>query len=301
MQHLTELTGLDLWLVTAVEHDVQTVVASAGDWADVAPPGLTFPWQQSFCLRMLERQGPTVAPDISTVPAYAAVAVGPLAGVKAYVGVALEGDDGRFYGSLCGFAGEPQSDELASCLDSVQLVGRMLSTILAHEQIARARTEEVSSAYALAERDPLTGLRNRHGWEATLEQEDTRCQLYGTTASTVVVALDGPWGGGPDDDEERLRLGAEAVAETSRPGDVVAHLGDGRIAVLLVEGGPVAARALIARLRIALRTAGVSASYGAATRRTGETLQQTCERAAQDTRVDGKRRTPHAARPSRRR
>ena len=299
VQHLAELVGLDLWLVTAVEQDLQTVVASAGPWAEFAPPGLTFSWQQSFCLRMLERQGPTVAPDIGDVPAYAAVAVGPLAPVKAYVGVGLESDEGEFYGSLCGFAGAPQSDELAGCLDAVQLVGRMLSTILAQEKIARTRAEEADAAQALAERDAVTGLRNRQGWAAALEQEDARCQLYGTTASAVVVALDGPLGGGPDDDHARLLLGAQAVAATARPGDVVAHLGDGHLAVLLVEGGPVAARALITRLRVALRTAGVSAAHGAATRRTGERLHQTVERAAEDARRDDKRRTPRPARPAR--
>ena len=301
VQHLGELVRLDLWLVTAVEHDTQTVVASAGPWSRVAPPGLVFPWQQSFCLRMLEREGPTVAPDISEVPAYAAVAVGPLAGVRAYVGVALEGGNGEFYGSLCGFAGEVQPPSLESCLDSVQLVGRMLSTILAHEQMARERSEEASTAYALAERDPVTGLRNRQGWDSALVQEDTRCQRYGATASTVVVELDGARTG--DVDQAQLTLAAQAVAETSRPGDVVAHPGDGRLAVLLVEGGPVEARALIARLRVALRTAGVVASCGAATRRIGERLHDTWLRAADDARVDARRRHPkptRAARVSRR-
>jgi len=290
VQHLVELVGLDLWLVTAVERDLQTVVASAGRWAELAAPGTTFPWQQSFCLRMLERQGPTVAPDVTAVPAYAAVATGPLAGVRAYLGVGLEGDEGEFYGSLCGFAGVPQSPGLAAHLDSVQLVGRMLSTILAQEEVARDRADDAAAAYALAERDPVSGLRNRQGWQAALLQEDTRCQRYGGTASIVVVALDGPRRGGPGDDRERLRVGAQTVAGTGRPGDVVAHVGDGQVTVLLVESGPVAAQALIARLRVALRSAGVVAACGAATRRPGERLDETWQRAAADARLDGKRR-----------
>jgi GAF domain-containing protein len=57
---------------------------------------------------MVDRRAPVVAPDVSSVPAYAQVAVGPLAQVRAYVGVPLEGDDGVVFGTLCGFAGAPQ-------------------------------------------------------------------------------------------------------------------------------------------------------------------------------------------------
>ena len=64
-EHLEELVPLDLWLVTAVRDGTQTVVAAAGAWASSAPPGATSPWQDSFCLRMVERRGPVVAPDVA--------------------------------------------------------------------------------------------------------------------------------------------------------------------------------------------------------------------------------------------
>ena len=262
-------------------------MAAAGAWAPQAPPGATYPWQDSFCLRMVERRGPVVAPDVAAVPAYAEVAVGLLAGVRAYVGVPLQGDDGVVFGTLCGFAGAPQDPSLDGSLASVRLVGRMLSTILAREQFARARSQEAAAAYALVERDPVTGLRNRRGWDAAVEQEDTRCQRYGATASVLVLELE------PGATQRRTRSGAapRCSRRSCRPGDVLARLGTGEFAVLALECDLVAARALHARLRVQLRTAGLPAATAVATRRAGEVLADAWARAADEVRRERRRRT----------
>lgn len=292
MEHLDDLVGLDLWLVTAVRGSEQAVVAAAGTWAAFVPAGSSFPWAESFCRRMVERQGPVVAPDVMAVPAYAQVAVGQLAQVRAYVGVPLEGDDGVVFGTLCGFAGSSQDETLSGCLRSVQLVGRMLSTILAREQFAQARSQEAAAAYALVERDALTALHNRRGWEAALAQENTRCHRYGAVASVLTLELDAPArtdAGAPADDEALVRC-ADVLRRSCRPGDVLARLGRRDFGVLALQCDPVAARALLTRLRIALRTSGLTASTGAATRRSGEQLEQAWTRADQDVRREQRRR-----------
>ena len=291
MEHLDELVDLDLWLVTSVREDAQTVVASAGTWAGAASPGTTFRWRDSFCIRMVERKGPTVAPDVRAVAAYAQAAVGPYEAVRAYVGVPLQGDDGHVLGTLCGFAGTPQTEQLSGCLASVQLVARLLSTILAREQVAQARSSEAAAVHALVELDPLTGLRNRRGWESALLQEDIRRSRYGGTSS--VLALELELSDAPPDavaaDDLRVQC-AEVLARSCRPGDVLARIGPSQFAVLALECDPVAARALLARLRVQLRTAGVAASTGAATRRTGERLTQVWERADEEVGKERRRR-----------
>lgn len=295
VEHLDDLADLDLWLVTAVDGAEQTVVAAAGGWAALAPAGTAFPWQDSFCVRMVERQGPVLAPDVARVPAYAAAAVGPLAGVRAYVGVPLQGDDGRLFGTLCGFAGRPQPEAPPGWLGAVRLVGRMLSTILAREQFAQARSSEAAAAYALVERDPVTGLRNGRGWASALVEEHVRCQRYGGTASVLALALDDASdapGAVPQDtgDADRLVRCAEVLRRCCRPGDVLARPGTRQFAVLALECDPVAARALLARLRVELRTAGLSASAGSATRRTGERLDDAWTRADADVARERRRR-----------
>ncbi len=54
MQHLNERFVLDLWLVTHVVGDQQTVVAAAGHWETLATPGTEFSWRESFCLAMVK-------------------------------------------------------------------------------------------------------------------------------------------------------------------------------------------------------------------------------------------------------
>jgi diguanylate cyclase len=303
VEQLDELVDLDLWLVTAVQEDSQSVIASAGTWAGVAVPGTTFRWQDSFCIRMVERKGPTVAPDVQAVAAYAQAAVGPYAAVRAYVGVPLEGDDGTVFGTLCGFAGTPQTEQLGGCLGQVQLVARLLSTILAREQFAQARSSEAAAVYALVERDALTGLRNRRGWESALQQEDIRRSRYGGTSSVLALDLDQLAASdappGPAAVDDLLVRCAEVLTRSCRPGDVLARIGTYQFAVLALECDPVAARALLARLRVQLRTAGVAASTGAATRRAGERLAQVWQRADAEAGKDRRRRRgPRGQAPS---
>jgi len=276
VQELATDLGLDLWLVTAVQDDQQVVVAAAGPWSALATPGTSFAWQDSFCLRMTARQGPTVAPDVHEVPAYAAVATGVLSQVRAYVGVPLEGEDGRIFGTLCAFAGDPQPDALFQVLPRVQFAAQVLSTLLAGEQFARSRSEEAVAAHALSGEDPLTGLRNRRAWEAALVHEQERVQRYGTTAA--VVLLDVLRAEGRSIDEE-LTGAAEVLRAVARPVDVLARLGGHEFGVLAVQGTPGGVQALSSRLRVHFRAAGLLVALGGAVRRVGEDLTGTWERA----------------------
>lgn len=81
--------GLDLWMVTRVIDDEQLVIASAGPWSGLAPPGTAFSWPASFCLRMVTDSQPVAEPDVHVSSSYTEIAVGDLAHVRAYVGVPL--------------------------------------------------------------------------------------------------------------------------------------------------------------------------------------------------------------------
>ncbi len=294
VQHLNDRYGLDLWLVTHVVDDQQTVVAAAGHWAALAAPGTDFSWKESFCVSMVERRGPTVAPDVLTVPAYAAVATGVLARVRAYVGVPLEGDGGAFFGTLCAFAGTPQPEPPEDLLSTLELVGHMLSTILAHEQVALARSHDAAMAYALAERDHRTGLLNRRGWEAALIREDHRVDRYGSSAAVLTATIEHPDGAAgttaQPEAEHLLTQFAEVLTTTGRPGDVQARLGGEEFAVLAIECDARCLQAMQAKLRVELRAAGVPASIGVANRRVGEHLADTSARAQAAMNADKRRR-----------
>lgn len=266
--------------MTFVRQDQQIVVASSGRWAVEASPGSALcSWQHSFCRQLWMRNGPMFTPDVRTVPAYAASASGPLARVRAYLGVPLEGQDGQLFGTLCAFSGREQ-EILSDGLALAQLIARMLSTILAREQFARARSEDAAAAYALVERDALTGLLNRRGWEAQLAREDNRCQRNRAVGSALALAV-GDARAGDNSGEDHLTRCTTALKADGRPGDLLARVGGNDFTVLAVECDSAGATALSSRLRARLHAAGVTASVVSATRHPDESLLDTWHRAEQ--------------------
>lgn len=282
---VTELArqwGLDLWLLTRLDGEVLTVLACAGPWADQMPPGTALSWAGSFCRAMATRHGPMVAADVLAVPAYAALA-DQHPGVRAYLGVPLHGRDGELFGTLCALSGDAEPEVLEQALPQVQLVGRLLISVLGFEHFTQTQSAQTAQAWAAAEIDQLTGLGNRRGWDRGILIEDQRRQRYGSHASVLVLDVDGlkgvndAYGHGAGD--QLLQRCARVLIATSRPGDGIARVGGDEFTVLALECDPLAARALLTRLQMQLRSADVAASAGVATQRVGEDLVDTWHRA----------------------
>ena len=289
--------GLDLWLVSHVDGDRQVVVASTGAWSASARPGQAFCWSTSLCVRMVGLGGAVAVPDVHAAPGFAEAAVEEKAAVGAYLGVPLLTSEGPLFGTLCGFAGSAQPPSLSRALEPTRLLGRMLSTILAGEQAATDRSHDAAEAFALAERDPLTRLANRRGWDAALAGEEQRSRRYGSSVSLLAVDLDGlrrlNEAEGHAAGDVASAACAAVLRECRRPGDTLARVGGDEFAVLAVECDAVCARALERQLRVRLRSVGLAASVGSATRRPHEGLEGTWERAGAALERD-KRRRPAA-------
>lgn len=273
--------GLDLWLVTRLVQDRQVVLAAAGPWTQLASPGLALPWAQSFCRQMVRGAAPVAVGDVARSPDYQPIAVGAYAPVRAYLGVpVLLG--GQLFGTVCAFGGQPQP-ALPAVLQQVVAVGQLLSVIIGAEQRADDSAREALRVSELAELDALTGVRNRRGWDTALAAEQHRCQRYGLAVSVLVVDLDGLKGLNDQDGHTAgdavLSACGRVLREACRPGDVVARTGGDEFAVLAVQCDALSALALLRRVRLQLRTAGIAASVGAATHRPQETLSGTWARA----------------------
>ena len=275
--------GFDLWLVNHLDQDRQVVVASAGPWSELLAPGVVLPWARSFCTRMVEHDGPVAVGDVAGSPGYGPIAIGAYAQVRAYLGVPVLSTEGQLFGTLCAFSGDPQPRSMRAALPQVQVAGRTLSTIAAGEQIALDRSQEAAQAYAYAQSDRLTGLRNRRGWEAALAAEELRSRRYGSPVSVLVVDLDDLKGTndsrGHAAGDQALVVCGKVLQDACRPADTVARTGGDEFTVLAVECDAVSALALARRTRLQLRSAGVAASVGVAARRAPEALQDTWNRA----------------------
>jgi len=217
------------------------------------------------------------------VPAYRRAAVGPLAKIKAYLGVPVLCDDGELFGTVCGYSGTSQPDSLAQTMPTVTLLARLLSTVLAGERRAHDRSVEAANAYALAEHDPNTGLRNRRGFARMLDLEQGRIHRFGTHATIVVVDLAAAVGSSrvavAADGQNTLRGCTSLLTGLAQPGDITARTDPTELALLAVGTDALGGRALQVRLRRRLHAAQLTAFLGVATRRPHEDLTATWHRA----------------------
>jgi GAF domain-containing protein len=129
LEFLHEQLGWDVWTVTRVVDDRQVVLQSHPPSA--VPPGASFPWSESFCRLMVAGEAPRAATVTAAVPEYAARSLGPGSRVAAYLGVPLVTADGRLFGTLCAVAFRARPRSAARDLPLVEVVARMLSTLMA--------------------------------------------------------------------------------------------------------------------------------------------------------------------------
>jgi diguanylate cyclase len=287
VEFLHERIGLDLWLVTRVEDDRQVAVVAHP--RQVVEPGMAIPWAEGFCSRMVEGKGPRIASVTAAVPAYAGLSFGPAKRVSAYVGVPLLRDDGALFGTLCGFGMRAQPPSLNRHLPLVEHTARMLSTVLAQEGAAVARQHRIEQVLAESERDALTGLLNRRGWERAMEVEEARCRRQGVEATVVVLDLDELKSvndaAGHAAGDDYLRRVAQVLVDNSRPIDVVARTGGDEFAVLIARptgDGDAESHSNIAyleRLSGQLAAAECAASVGMARRRDSDGIFGAWQRA----------------------
>jgi GAF domain-containing protein len=129
LRFLYEYVGWDVWLVTCVEGDRQTILRSHPE--SVVRPGTVLRWEDSFCRQMIEGKAPRMATVTAAVPAYSTQCSGPVCDIAAYVSVPLVRPDLHLFGTLCGLSTRARPRSAARDLPLVESVARLLSTVLA--------------------------------------------------------------------------------------------------------------------------------------------------------------------------
>jgi GAF domain-containing protein len=130
---LYRTVGLDVWMVTHVEEPLQVVLRSHPQ--ELVSRGTAVPWNRSFCRSMVTGEGPRVATVATATPAYRDLVTGLPQRVSAYLGVPLVTRDGALFGTLCGVSARAQPRTIARFLPLVEITARMLSTMLADDQV----------------------------------------------------------------------------------------------------------------------------------------------------------------------
>lgn len=267
LTYLHQHVPLALWAVTRVESNNQTFLyLDDNDYG--LPPGSTVPWDASFCIRMASGAAPPVAPDAQSVPAYAEAESNAMATIGSYAGAVISEPDGRLFGSICGIDPKVRTDDPAFVAAGplMQLLGQLLSMVLAAERQRERSVTALMDAQLQAETDALTGLYNRRAWERVITQQESRFRRFADPTVALVLDLDllkavnDTQGHAAGDDY--IRKAAVALRSTVRENDVVARLGGDEFGVLLVDCTEAEAEGVVQRIYVDFEEAGVAGSVG---------------------------------------
>lgn len=281
--------GMGLWVVTRASGDDWIILSAANrEHRYAVAEGDVYRWSDSLCARMVAGNGPPIAASTDEVAAYRDAPIARALAIGAYLGMPLRTGDGELFGTLCAIDPAPQPGLLGGVgqstpLPLLELVGRLLATVLDRDLGLEAHARRAERAEAAAMVDELTGLWNRRAWERFRVTEEARCQRYGSPACVLSIDLDGLKiandSQGHAAGDQLLRAAAKALSAGIREQDIVARLGGDEFGVLLVECPEDAGRAVEERLRQELGRAQVAASIGFARRDPQQTLEEAWERA----------------------
>ena len=132
LDFLQQRFGFDLWMVTRVQQD-DWIILQASDHGYGVTDGTVLKWTDSFCSRMTQEQGPMIAPRSAEIESYTEAPIGQQLKIGAYMGVPLRHPDGRLFGSMCAIDPHPKDNVGQNDLPLLELLARLLSTILADE------------------------------------------------------------------------------------------------------------------------------------------------------------------------
>lgn len=267
LTYLRDNLPLALWGVTRVENDRQTFL-SFDDTTYGVSEGDSTPWQESFCIHMASGAAPAIAPDVESVPLYAAAGSRHPLTISSYAGAVISEPDGRLFGAICGIDPQVRTDDPAFVAAGplLQLLGQLLSMVLAAERQRDRVAGELLAAQIRAETDALTGLYNRHAWQRVVAAEELRFKRVADPTVAVVLDLDrlksindqqGHAAG-----DEYIRTAAHTLKQAVRERDVVARLGGDEFGVLMVDCTEADAVVATEKIYEAFEATGIAGSVG---------------------------------------
>ncbi|GGI08108.1 GGDEF domain-containing protein [Egicoccus halophilus] len=261
VHYLADHVPFGLWAVTRYDGERQRYLYVA-DRAYGLQRGGAHAWEDAYCTAMVAGEAPPIAPDAAAVPRYAAAGINRQVKIGAYAGVPLWHADGELFGSLCGVDPDRQSERLHDHQPLLELLGELLSSVLAGEE----RTTAATSTHLPTRQQRQTGRElapasvpeGPEGWQQRTTALEERFSVLGDPASVLVVHLGST---AADQHDGQRRAVARVLAEHRTAAEVVAAL-DGRRFAVLLRRPPRATAAVADAVADALHVAGVRAAVG---------------------------------------
>ncbi|WP_416957031.1 diguanylate cyclase [Nocardioides sp. T5] len=294
LDHLQAHVPMGFWTVSRVIDGRQVYLDVTPDNAFGLDVGDGPAWADSLCHAMWVTGAPSVAPDITRVPAYSGNRAARALDVTSYVGIPVYNSDQTLFGTICGIDPEARPESFTEVTPLLELLGQLLSVVRNLDGRTVSLARRLEQTLLESETDPLTGLRNRRSWHRALSTEEARHHRLGDHASIVMIDLDGLKqvndGQGHAAGDALLRRAAGVVRGSSRQTDVVARLGGDEFAVLCPQTTASQVAVYADRIRTELAAAGLSAGVGVATLDRTGTIAETEAAADAAMYVDKRRR-----------
>lgn len=158
-------------------------------------------------------------------------------------------------------------------------IGPLVAQIIADGYIAARREIQTSIVLSEAERDPLTDVLNRFGWERAIDH--LRSEKPGSIYSVVTFDLDNLKiindTSGHSSGDRYIAKFAQVLKNAVRDNDMVARVGGDEFAILAPKMNASSARDFSLRIEQQLIAAGVSASIGHASGMTPFSIERLLE------------------------
>ena len=176
--------GFGLWMMTRTVGNDWIVLQVEDHYYNVQE-GTVFNWCDSFCSRMVEGEGPQVAPNSDLVAVYKNAEIGRKVKIGAYIGVPIYQKDNTLFGTLCAIDPNPQSEDIHQELPLINLMGKMLATLLVVDEMNVALENQAHENQRLQKKAEDT-TKAKSSFLANMSHE-IRTPLNGTIGLTELV------------------------------------------------------------------------------------------------------------------
>lgn len=279
--------GFDLCMVARVK-DGQWIVVNVEDQRYGMKAGAVFPWENTLCYAMVTGQGANIAPDVSTVEAYAKAPLSEQFNIAAYISMPLFHSDGTLFGTLCAFNSEAKPASMEAQQPLLKVLVQLLVSLLESDLKLLQQKRQVERSQTESWRDELTGLYNLRAWNHFLSVEDSRCHRYGRDACLISLQLDldaaaATYGASPA--EPWIKAIAQLLKSVLREEDIIARIGENQVAIIAVETEPERLGRLVNRIQAELKLTAFPIAIGSAVRDPSATLESAWHHAQMDCRA----------------
>ncbi len=187
LSRLATLVPMQLWMVTRTRGN-HWIVLQSHDRGYGISSGDVFNWCDSFCSRMVQGHGPSIAAKASEVPAYVAAPIGQQVEIGSYIGVPLLRRDHSLFGTLCAIDPDPKSPALRDELPLVQDFAGAISALLRLAELDE-RESRASLMHGQAMRRDLLGFYDVLAMRESIPALQSRMTPLGIGARVLCVEL----------------------------------------------------------------------------------------------------------------